>query len=155
MCLPDQYLSTSVYQSYYSFPSASSLVTQGTQDCNHFMYSGATVTLNLNDLGASKVTLKWRIFSVGSAASYTLSWTNSAGTQSYSFSTSSSSGQAYPLCGSSPSSLYHLHIGQQDITSIKASNTLSFSVSGLSLALQEVLVTATKCNSLCSECSAT
>ena len=130
MCIPDQYLSTSVYQAYFSFPSASSFVAQGSQDCNHFMYSGSTITLNLNDLAASKVTLKWRIFSVGSAASYTLSWTNSAGTAAFSFSTSSSAGQAFPLCSSNPSSLYYLHIGQQDITSIKASNTLSFSLSG-------------------------
>lgn len=135
MCLPNSYLSTSVYQAYYSFPSASSLLSQGTQDCNHFLYSGITLTLNLNDLAASQVTLKWRIFSVGSASSYALSWTNSAGTTSSTFSTSSSAGQTYPLCSSNPSSLYHLHIGTQDITAIKTSNTLSFS-SSTSLALQ-------------------
>ena len=135
MCIPDQYLSTSVYQSYYSFPSASSYVAQGVQDCNHFLYSGTTVSIKLNDLAASKVTLKWRIFSIGSTSSYTLSWTNSAGTQTYSFSTSSSAGQAFNLCSSNPSSLYYLHIGQQDITTIKTSNTLSFTASG-TLALQ-------------------
>ena len=156
MCLPDPHISTSVYQLYYSMPSSSSIVSQGTQDCNHFLYSGSTIALQINDLAASQVTLKWRVFSVGTASPYTFSWTNTGGTTSFSFATSSSAGQAFPLCSSAPSSLYYLHIGQQDITSVMASNSLSLvGGSGTVLAIQEVLLTVTRCNSLCVECSST
>jgi hypothetical protein len=156
MCLPTKYLSSSSYQLYYSFPSASTITTQGAQDCNHYLYSGTTLSLSLNSLAGSKVTLKWRVFSVGVSSSYSVGWTNTAGTSSFSFTTSSSVGEAFALCSSSPSSLYYLHIGQQDISSIKTSNSLIFtSSSGASLALQEVLLVITMCNSLCVECSTT
>jgi len=99
------------------------------------MYSGATVTLNMNELAGSQVVLKWRVFSKSQSSSYTVDWTNTDGTVSNSFTTSSSSGQSFPLCSSSPSTLYHLSIGAAIITSVKISNTLSFT-STTTLALQ-------------------
>ena len=92
MCIPNRYSSTSAFQLYYSFPSAASIATQGTQNCNRYLYSGTTLSIALNSLGASKVTVKWRLFSVGASTSYSVGWTNSAGTSSYSFSTSTSQG---------------------------------------------------------------
>lgn len=156
MCLPDKYLSNSIYQLYFSFPSANSFIQQGSQDCNHYLYSGTTVSLTIKDLSSSKVTIKWRLFSVMGSTSYNLGWTNTAGTQNFTFITSSSQGQAFPLCTTNSSFLYYLHKGEQDLSTIKITNTLSFSTNnGVSLAVQEVLLVVQMCNSLCIECSDT
>ena len=154
MCLVNNYISNTVYQLYYSFPSASSVLTQGTQDCNHYLYSGTTITLGFNGLATSKITIKWRLFSIGGSSTYNLVWSNSGTNQTTTYSTSSSSGQAFPLCSSNSSQLYYLHIGSQTLSTIKINNSLSLTTNnGISLGVQEVLVVGTKCNSLCIECS--
>jgi hypothetical protein len=137
MCLVNNYISQSSYQLYYSFPSASSFATQGAQNCNRYLYSGTTITLSLNSMAASKIVLNWRIFSVGGSSTYSFTWSNSAGNQSSSFSTSSSSSQAFPLCSSNTSQLYYLQIGSNNISTVKVNNTLSFTTNnGVVLALQ-------------------
>jgi hypothetical protein len=88
-------------------------------------------------MAASKISIKWRIFSIGGSTTYTATLTNSAGNQPFTFSTSSSSGQTYPLCSSNTSSLYSLSQSQQNYSIIKVNNSLSFSTNnGITLALQ-------------------
>jgi hypothetical protein len=137
MCLINNYVSNTVYQLYYSFPSASSVLTQGMQDCNRYLYSGTTITLGFNSLGTSKITIKWRLFSIGGSSTYSVVWSNSENNQSTSYSTNSSSGQAFPLCSSNSSQLYYLHIGSQTLSTIKINNNLSFKTNnGISLGVQ-------------------
>ena len=149
MCLPTPYTSSSNYQVYYSYPTHTGF-SGGAADCNHNLYKGTTVTLTLEGLAASAVAVQWRVFSVGGTASYTVSLTNSAGTTSTASLSTASPG--YALCDSSPSSLYYLSISSHSFTSVKDSNTLTFT-SSTPLALQEVLVTTTMCNDLCKECT--
>lgn len=137
ICLVNNYISKNTYQLYYSFPSASSYMTQGTQDCNHYLYSGSTLKISLNSLAASKVVISWRLFSVGGSTTYGLTWSNTGGNQSFTFSTSSSSGQAFPLCSTNTSQLYYLHIGSQNLSTVKVNNTFSLATNnGILLALQ-------------------
>ena len=152
MCLPSNYLSNSQYQLYYSMPSASAHLTVGSQDCNHYLFSGTTLSLALTNLAASTVTVTWKVYSIGGAATYTATWTNSATTLTTNYNTSASQYQAYPLCSNNASDLYHLSQAAQNASTVKITNTLSFS-STSTLALQEVLVVVTSCNSLCIECS--
>ena len=137
MCLVNNYISQSTYQLYYSFPSAGSYATQGAQNCNRYHYSGTAVTLSLNSLAASKIVVRWRIFSVDGSTTYSFIWSNSAGNQNSSYSTSSSSTQAFPLCSTNASQLYYLQIGSKNISTVKVNNTLSFTTNnGVVLALQ-------------------
>lgn len=151
MCLVQGYLAQTSQQLYLSFPSAAPKVILGSPDCYHYLYSGTTVTLALNGLAASRVTLKWKLFSKSGSTSYSMGWTNSAGTLSYDFTTASSVGEAYPLCGST---LYYAGRGEQIVGVVRQSNQLSFGTNnGIEVGLLEVVLVVTICNSLCIECS--
>jgi hypothetical protein len=153
MCIPTNYVSNTRYQLYFSYPSSASFLSGGTADCNRNIYSGQQISLALNGMAGYKISVYWRLFSIGGSTTYSVSLTNSGGTQSSTYTTSSSSGQSFNLC-SSNSSTYWLAIDNANFTTVKVNNTLTFTTNnGISLGLQEVLVVVEMCNSLCIECS--
>jgi len=135
MCLPTNYVSNNIYQVYYSFPSASNFLITGSADCNHYLYSGTTVSLTLNNFGASLLKFQWRIYSINGSSTYSVTLANNGGSQISTFSTSSTSTEA--LCSSNSATLYSLSVQTLNLTNIKVNNSLSFSTNNLvTLALQ-------------------
>ncbi len=155
MCLPINYLANSQYQLYYSYPSSSLLLSGGSLDCNRYLYSGTSLALSLTKLAASQIRVSWRLFSIGGSTTYSVSFSTSTGTSTSTFSSSSSSGDSFNLCSTNSSVSYST--GRESshlLSAIKYNSTLTFSTNnGVNIALQQVLIVAEMCNSLCVECS--
>jgi len=89
MCLANKYNSNSEYQLYYTYPSINNLLSGGVEDCNNYLYKSSSISISLNNLGGSKLRLKWRLFSIDGSTTYSVSITNTGGTFSNTFVTES------------------------------------------------------------------
>lgn len=133
MCLINNYLDSKTYQYLYSFPGQSALVTQGTPDCNKLLITGTSISLQANNLAGSQIIIYWKIFSLSPAAAYTVTLSNSKGTASSPFSTTTSPSFSY--CTSNPSRQYTLGMSNSTFSSILLTNSITFS-SSVQLSLQ-------------------
>ncbi len=136
MCLITNFPSPSTFNTYYSFPGSSSLVTSGSLGCGNQYITGTKITINLNNLRAFKLEISWKVYSRSGSSTYTVGLSNLGGTTSGVYSTSGSL-RFSGLCAGDLSTFYNLGIERsQMFRSIKKENTLSFwTDNGVSLAL--------------------
>ena len=80
MCLANKYNSNNEYQVYYSYPSSLSLLSGGAEDCNNYLYKSTSISISLNNLSASRLRIRWRLFSISGSSTYAVAITNTAGT---------------------------------------------------------------------------
>lgn len=159
MCIPIPYITSTQLQLYYTAAANSISFTGGNLMCSKLVYSGSTITLNLNNLGSYKLVVSFRLFTDIAGQQYNISLNSTTNTTSlnstnntYNSSTFTSSSLGYQIClNSNSSASYYAHISNTTFSSVKLQNTLKFtSVSStLKLHISEILIVAYKCSSLC------
>jgi hypothetical protein len=137
MCLITNFPSTSTYNLYFSFPASSSLLSLGSISCGNKYATGSTITIDLKNLRAYKISVSWKLYSKGGSTTYSVELKNSANTTTKAYSTGSQ--QKYNnWCDNDLSTYYYMDVERsQNFTEIKKLNQLTFSTdNGMVLALQ-------------------
>ena len=73
MCLVYPFPSASMTRKYYSLPSSSSILNGGTLECQNQLYAGQTFSINLDNLSAYKIIMKFKLYGETSGQSYSIS----------------------------------------------------------------------------------
>ncbi len=134
MCIPVPYVTSTQLQLYYTAAANSITFTGGNLMCSNLLYSGSTISLNLNNLASYKLVVSFRLFTEISGQQYNISLNSTTNTSSlnstnntYNSSAFTSSSLGYQICmNSNNSASYYAHIYNTTFSSVKLQNTLKF-----------------------------